>query len=93
MMAVLEPRAEDSYFSWNYFDSYLQQKEHFSAYVFEEKAKEVLESNLTLKKAFEEKKKNDEIFRTDAKAQLNFIYRNRDYFEQSFNKLPISKIY
>jgi hypothetical protein len=93
MIAVLEPRAEDSYFSWNYFDSYLQQKEHFSAYVFEEKAKEVLESNLTLKKAFEEKKKNDEIFRMDAKAQLNFIYKNSDYFEQSFNRLPVSKVY
>ena len=93
MIAVLEPRAEDSYFSWNYFDSYLQQKEHFSAYVFEEKAKEVLESNLTLKKAFEEKKKNDEIFRMDAKAQLNFIYKNSHYFEQSFNRLPIFKVY
>ena len=93
IIAVLEPRAEDSYFSWNYFDSYLQQKEHFSAYVFEEKAKEVLESNLTLKKAFEEKKKNDEIFRMDANAQLNFIYKNSHYFEQSFNRLPIFKVY
>lgn len=41
LLEVLEPEAPDSFFNWNFFDTILQQKEGFSAYVFEDIAKEI----------------------------------------------------
>ena len=35
--SVLQPELEDAYLSWNFFDSYLQQKEYFSSYIFIDK--------------------------------------------------------
>lgn len=93
IVSVIEPAAEDSYFNWNFFDSYLQQKEYFSAYVFEDKAVEILKNNPELKQKFEEKKKNDSKFNTDANAQLFFIYKNSAYFESTVNRLPVMKVY
>ena len=40
--SVLQPETEDSYLSWNFFDSYLQQKEYFSSYVFVDKIGDIL---------------------------------------------------
>jgi hypothetical protein len=91
--SVLEPKAEDSYFAWNFFDSYLQEKEYFSDYVFEDLAVEILKKNPDLIKKLETKKKNDENFAKSQWEQLYFIYQNSDYFEPSFMRLPIFKLY
>ena len=91
--SVLEPLAEDSYFSWNFFDSYLQQKEYFSSYVFIDKIAEILEKNPSLKQIYEEKKKNNQEFRESETLQLNFIYEHSAYFEPSYMKLPILKFF
>lgn len=90
--AVLQPQAEDSYFSWNFFDSYLQQKEYFSAYVFVDKIDEILAADPTLKLAFEQRKKDDEEFKQSEAMQLHFLYENSMYFEQSYMRLPIYSI-
>ncbi len=42
LLETLEPEAIDSFFNWNFFDTVLQQKEGFSAYVFEDKAETFL---------------------------------------------------
>ena len=63
----------DSYFSWNFFDSYLQQKEYFSSYVFEDKALEILAKDKELKNDLK-RKASDKEFRENAYAQLHFIY-------------------
>ncbi len=94
LLSVLEPEAEDSYFAWNFFDSHLQQKEYFSAYVFEDQAKELLKNDPELVKKLNERKEADPAFAADAGAQLYFIYRNSPYFERSTaNRLPVYKGY
>lgn len=90
--AVLQPKAEDSYFAWNFFDSYVQQKEYFSAYVFEDRAAEILRNDPALKLAFEEKKRMDEKFRDSSWEQLYYIYRNSSNFEPSWHRLPVYQI-
>ena len=87
--AALQPLTEDSYFSWNFFDSYLQQKEYFSAYVFIDKIDEILASNPVLKVSFDERKRNDVEFRNSEAQQLHYLYQNSPYFEQSYMRLPI----
>ena len=87
--AALQPQTEDSYFSWNFFDSYLQQKEYFSAYVFIDKIDEILAADPVLKLSFEERKRNDVEFRNSEAQQLHYLYENSPYFEQSYMRLPI----
>lgn len=93
LSAVLEPRAPDSYFTWNFFDGILMQKEWYSEYVFEDKALQILNENPILKQRFEQKKKDDTEFRNNASAQLLWVYRNSYYYEKSHNLYPVARIY
>lgn len=92
ILEVLEPKAVDSYFNWNFFDAILQQKEWFSSYVFIEKAKKILDSDNELKNEFEMKKRTDKKFEEDPFAQLLFIYRKSPFYEISHNRYPIYRI-
>lgn len=89
--SVLQPNAEDSYFIWNFFDSYLQEKEYFSNYVFIDKIQEILDSDSQLKEEYFRKKNVDESFRNSEWQQLYFIYSKSKYFEPSFMRLPVYK--
>ena len=88
----LEPEAEDSFFSWGFFDSILQQKEWFSDYVFEPKAKQILTENPKLKADFEQKKKNDKEFASNSWAMLYYIYANSKFYEKTHNRYPIFRV-
>lgn len=89
ILSVLDPRMEDSFFAWNFYDSYLQQKEYFSAYVFEEKAVEILMNNPELQKEFRHKQQQDPKFRASRWEQLYFIYKHSPYYEPTHNELPV----
>ena len=52
IVKLLSPEYVDSYFNWNFFDSYLQQKEHFSSYVFEDIAVRILAEDEELNSTF-----------------------------------------
>ena len=92
VLSVLEPRAVDSYFAWNYFDAILQQKEWFSAYVFEDEAAEILESNPNLNAEFEAKLASDTAFKNSSWSRLYFIYENSIHFEKSYMRYPVYRI-
>lgn len=88
---VLEPQAPDSYFAWNFFDGVLMEKEHYSAYVFEDLAVKILEDNPELKEKFLLKKREDAAFAGNATAQLDFIYKNSRYYEDSAFIYPVGR--
>ena len=92
LLETLEPEAVDSYFNWNEFDGILGQKEYFSDYVFEDTAAELLKTNKALKTAFELKKASDANFAEDGAAQLDWVYKNSEYYEGSVNQYPIYRI-
>lgn len=92
IIETLEPHAVDSYFAWNFFDAILQQKEWFSAYVFEDKAAELLAADPKLKEDFEKKKKEDPEFAKDAFSQLYFIYKRSDNYERTHNRYPVTRM-
>jgi hypothetical protein len=93
LIQALEPTLEDSYFAWNFFDSYLQQKEYFSDYVFEDIAAEFLASHPEIRVQLEAKKQTDPDFAKNAWQQLYFVYKQTPYFEPTVNLLPVFKIY
>lgn len=92
IVETLEPQGVDSYFAWNFFDAILQQKEHFSSYVFEDTAAEYLKANPDLKKQLDERKSSDAEFAKSGRAQLDFIYRNSPYYERTHNLYPIGRL-
>ena len=92
LMEVLEPQAEDSYFTWNFFDPILSQKEGYSAYAFEDMAATYLRSDTTLQRKLNERKKADPAFAESGRAQLDFIYRNSPWAEPSYMRYPVYRI-
>jgi hypothetical protein len=92
LIETLEPQAEDSYFAWNFFDAILGQKESFSDYVFEETAAEFLKRNPDVKARLEQRKASDTSFAKNARAQLEFVYRNSPYFEPAHLEYPVYRV-
>lgn len=92
IMSVLEPETEDSYFNWNFYDAILQQKEWYSAYVFEDKAAEYLQQDSVLRHQFEQKKAEDEQFREHPDYQLFWIYQHSPHYESVHMRLPVYRV-
>jgi hypothetical protein len=92
LATALDPQSEDSFFSWNFFDSVLNQKEYFSSYLFEKTAAEILERDVTLRRSFDSKKQKDPAFAKDARAQLKYIYENSIHYEKGHLRIPVFEI-
>ncbi|TMM32022.1 hypothetical protein FDT66_00730 [Polaribacter aestuariivivens] len=93
LLETLEAEATDSFFNWNFFDTVLQKKEGYSAYVFEDIAEKILTDNADIKNAFDEKMKNDETFAKNPRMQLDFVYKNSPHYEPAHLVLPVFKQY
>lgn len=93
IVETLEAEAADSFFNWNFFDTVLEQKEHYSAYIFEDIAEKLLLENPNLKDLLNQKMISDKDFAENPEAQLDFIYKNSPYYESAHLKLPVYKVY
>lgn len=92
LLETLEPEAVDSFFNWNFFDTILQQKEGYSAYVFEDVATQILAENPTLKQEFETKKQTDKAFADNGGDQLYWVYKHSKYFEKAYLQYPVYRV-
>jgi hypothetical protein len=88
----LEPHATDSYFAWNFFDGILMQKEYFSSYVFEETAAAILKEKPELREALEKRQQEDADFASNARAQLDFIYKHSKWYEPTHKLYPVGRL-
>ena len=93
ILEMLEPKAMDSFFRWNFFDSVLDQREYFSTYGFEENALKYLDDHPDFKKEFMEKRSSDNEFAKDHRAQLAYIYNNTEWAEKTYKRYPAAKIF
>jgi hypothetical protein len=92
LIETLEPKADDSYFNWNFFDAILQQKEGYSNYRWEAVAEQELAQNTTLQKLLNDKKQNDPKFASNANAILDFVYKNSKWYEPAHNLYPVFRL-
>jgi hypothetical protein len=92
LIQTLEPQSEDSYFTWNFFDAILGQKEGYSAYVFEDIAAEFLRNNADLKNKLEQQRLSDSAFSKNGRAQLDFVYKNSPWYEPVLNQYPVYRV-
>lgn len=88
IIETLEPQATDSFFAWGFFDSTLGQKEHYSDYVFEDVAAQLLKDDPELAEGLKlEKLKNLANF-----SALEWVYRNSKYYEKTHKRYPIGRL-
>ncbi|WDF55195.1 M14 family zinc carboxypeptidase [Mucilaginibacter sp. KACC 22063] len=92
IVETLEPQGVDSFFAWNFFDSMLGQKEHYSDYVFEDTAAEYLKNNPELQKKLEQEKAANPKLAASAAMQLEFVYRNSPWFEKTYLRYPVGRL-
>ncbi len=92
LVEMLEPTGDDSYFSWNFFDAILQQKEGYSDYRWEDLAADYAAHHPELAHKLEERKKIDSAFANNGTAQLQFIYQNSPYLEPEYLRYPIFRL-
>ena len=91
LVETLEPQATDSFFAWGFFDSVLQQKEHYSAYVFEDVAADLLQRDATLRERLEKLKQDNPAFAANGAAQLEWVYLNSTHREAGYNRYPVAR--
>ncbi len=91
---TLEPQAHDSFFRWGFFNSVLEKKEHFSDYIFEDTALEMLQEDAELKAKFEQWQQHFPEQLADQNAVLEFIFthgaRQR---EPEWRRYPVYSIF
>lgn len=92
LIETLEPQAEDSYFTWNFFDAILGQKEGYSAYAFEDIAAEYVRNNPDIRTMLENRRLADTVFAKDGRAQLNFVYQQSPWFEPAYLQYPVYRV-
>ncbi len=93
LIEMLEPKAADSFFRWNFFDAVLDNREYFSSYGFEENALKYLEEHPEFKKKFQQKRRAEKEFAGDHLAQLSWIYNNSEWAEESHRRYPVGRIF
>lgn len=87
---TLEPQAHDSLFRWGFFNSILEQKEHYSDYLFEDTALEMLETEPDLRALFAQWKQDHPELLSDQAAVLDFVFANgRRHREPGWRLYPI----
>ena len=93
LLDMFEPKASDSFFRWNFFDNILDQREYFSSYGFEENALKYLNDHPEFKAEFLNVCKQDSTLIGNHRAQLAWIYNNSEWFEKTWKRYPVGKIF
>jgi len=89
LVEALEPQASDSFFAWGFFDSMLQQKEHYSDYVFEDLAADFLAQNPAVRQQLDAAKAADPALAASGPAQLEWVYQHSPYAEAGYRRYPV----
>ena len=90
---TLEPLAHDSFFRWGFFNSVLEKKEHFSDYVFEDTAAQMLRDEPALRLKFEQWKLAHPELLSDGQAVLGFLFAHgQRHREPEWRRYPVSAL-
>ncbi|MBK7172667.1 MAG: M14 family metallopeptidase [Bacteroidales bacterium] len=88
---LLEPGSPDSYASWGFFNTILEQKEYVESYVMEVEARKMLAASPRLKEEFEQKKL-DPKFAANPDAILRWFHSKSPWWDTQFNVYPVGRI-
>jgi len=92
VMALLEPKAPDSFLAWGMFNKNFEQKEYMEDYVAEEVARTQLAEDADLATEFADKLAKDPDFAKNPQARLQFFARRHPSWDERFNLYPVMRI-
>jgi hypothetical protein len=89
---LLEPDSPDSFVRWGFFNAFFERKEYAEPYIMEPIAREMVQKDAALREEFYKKLHEDESFRNDPAARLEFFYRRSPYFDAAERVYPIMRV-
>ncbi len=89
---MLEPKSNDSFLFWGFFNAIFEQKEYAETYVMEPLAREMLDNHPELKREFEDRKAKDPEFAGNQQMILNWFYSRTPYWDKNKDLYPVAKI-
>lgn len=91
LMTLLEPKDPDSLVSWGFFSTAFERKEYMEAYVAEDVARQMLQSDPAVRKEFDQRLE-DPAFARDPAARLEFFYRRHASWDERLNLYPVYRV-
>jgi murein tripeptide amidase MpaA len=92
VVALLEPRAPDSFAAWGFFNSCFEQKEQMEPYVAEQIAARMLAADPRLRDEFEARLKSDAAFAASPGDRLEFFLRRHSSWDERYNLYPVLRL-
>lgn len=89
---ILEPKAEDSYVYWGFFDPIFERKEYFETYVMEPMAREMIKENPELEKEFKAYMEQHPELENNQWGQLWWFYERSPYYDKMKDIYPVGRI-
>ncbi len=89
LMAMLEPRGEDSLLAWGMFNNAFERKEYMEDYVAEEVARQQLAADPKLQAEYRHKLDTDQAFAASQEARLEFFARRHSSWDERYNLYPV----
>lgn len=88
-VALLQPQAPDSFFSWGFFHGMFQRTEYFETYALLPWIEQQLKQDPQLKAEFEAAKKGNALLQKDGRARLQWFYQRSPFYDNTFMKYPV----
>jgi len=88
-VALLQPQAPDSFFSWGFFHGMFERTEYFETYAMIPWIEQQLAADPKLKQQFDQAVKADAKLQKDGQARLNWFYQRSPFYDQHYLKYPI----
>lgn len=88
-VALLEPTAPDSLFSWGFFPGMFERTEYFEPYAIEPLIAQMLAAQPQLQQQFDQALAQDEALRTNPRERYNWFYRQMPFYDQQYLKYPV----
>lgn len=88
-VALLQPQAPDSLFSWGFFHTMFERTEYFEPYAILPWIELQLKTNKKLAAEFRAASQADKQLLQDGKARLQWFYQRSPYYDQSYLQYPV----
>ena len=88
-VALLEPTAPDSFFSWGFFPGMFERTEYFEPYAIEPLIAKMLAEQPGLQQKFEHALAEDDQLRNNPRQRYNWFYRQMPFYDQHYLKYPV----
>ena len=94
IVTMMEPLSESGFFTWNFFDSFLEGQDWYSVWGFESHLKKLLDHDPELRAAYDKARSEDERMAADPVVQLQWLYQNTPVseLEKRTRLYPVGRI-